>query len=134
MYLNKQGMSNYRCIRGVADNRPMSIGDRIKQVRTDRKMSQADLAKKVGVSQGTIGHIEAGRNDSSRYLVKIAAVLRVRAEWLQTGRGQMDSDWPLEGVTPEEWAALPEAEREEVCMIVRSKVARLSPKSTATAA
>lgn len=101
-----------------------TIGDRIRDTRKARDMTQGDLAKRVGLSQGTIGHIEAGRNDSSRYLVQIAAALGVRPEWLESGKGDATSTWPFPGVTPEQYAALPEADREDILAIVKLKVSR----------
>lgn len=131
MYLSRQADSESLCIYGVADNGAMSIGHRIKEARSALGMSQAQLAKRVGVSQGTIGHIEAGRNDTSKHLVVIAAALGVRAEWLQTGRGQRAGDWPFPGVTPDAWASLPEDDKQEILMLVRAKIERYKVKSNA---
>ncbi len=59
-----------------------NIGKRLIEARTKLNWSQQDLAAKAGVSQGTIGHLESGRNKSSTALPRIAAALGVTVEWL----------------------------------------------------
>ena len=52
---------------------PRSIGERIKQARKSRGMSQADLALRVGVSQPAIANWESGVHDPRRLtLAKLA--------------------------------------------------------------
>ncbi|HEM8998847.1 TPA: helix-turn-helix transcriptional regulator [Burkholderia cenocepacia] len=58
------------------------IGRRIKERRQALKWSQAKLAEYAGVSQGTIGHIESGRNQTATTLPLIARGLGVTVEWL----------------------------------------------------
>ncbi len=66
-----------------------SLGDRLKSVRRERRMSQAALAKAVGSRQSSINDIESGRNKTSTYLLKIANVLNVDPNWLETGVGEI---------------------------------------------
>lgn len=47
-----------------------------------RSLSQTDLAKEIGLSQGAIGQILSGVTTRSRYLPQIARVLGVSVEWL----------------------------------------------------
>ncbi len=42
----------------------------------------------AGVTQSTIGNIEAGLRKSPRELLAIAAAVKVSPEWLKTGRGE----------------------------------------------
>jgi len=85
-------------------------------------MSQAELAKKAGVSQSTIGNLESGFRKSPKYVLTIATALGVDPMWLQYGSGiqkplvAMDPprsysrtayDWPFLSVTQEEWEGLP---------------------------
>jgi transcriptional regulator with XRE-family HTH domain len=65
-----------------------TLGDRIKEEREGRGWSQQELAARAGVSQGTIGNLEAGLRKSARNLLGIAAALEVRPEWLATGKGE----------------------------------------------
>lgn len=49
---------------------------KIREIRNQKKMSQEDLAKKIGVRQGYISDLETGRkvNPSTEILGKIAEV------------------------------------------------------------
>lgn len=59
------------------------IGQRIRTAREDYGMSQAELARRVGVKPQTMNAIELGRQDPKASLVRdIARVLRVRGEYL----------------------------------------------------
>jgi len=62
------------------------IAGRLKQARKALNLTQAELAKKAKVSQGTIGNIEAGLRDRPRELLAIAAALEVDPLWLETGK------------------------------------------------
>lgn len=66
-----------------------NLAKRLKHAREQAGLSQAALAKLIGSGQSTIGSIENGRNQGSGKLLQIARVLRVRPEWLETGRGPM---------------------------------------------
>lgn len=52
-------------------------------------ISQAALAKMVGVTPGAIGNYESQDRESSRKTAALAAALRVRAQWLESGLGPM---------------------------------------------
>ena len=65
-----------------------TLADRLKWARQKANLSQEDLGKKAGVSQSTIGNLEAGTRNSARRLPQIAAVLGVNALWLAEGRGE----------------------------------------------
>jgi SOS-response transcriptional repressor LexA len=76
-----------------------TLGQRIKEVRTELRMSQSVLAKAAGVATSTIGNLESGIRDKPREIVSIAKVLGVNAAWLETGRGTrtpMDFDGDAE--------------------------------------
>lgn len=62
-----------------------NIGFNIKQIRLAKGWSQKELGQRAGVSQGTIGHLESGRNQSSTELPAIAHALGTSVEAL-TGR------------------------------------------------
>ena len=60
-------------------------GDKLKDARIQKFLSQRELAKKVGVSGSLIGQLETGaRNTSLKTLKQLAEVLDVDAEWLCT--------------------------------------------------
>lgn len=59
----------------------MSIGETIKEIRTDRKLSQAELAKAICVTQSMLCQIERGTKIPSLPLAKeIADVLECGIE------------------------------------------------------
>lgn len=63
--------------------------DRLKSARKHARMTQIELAKAVGTSQGSISDLEAGRNKTSTNTVKMAQILGVNPDWLATGQGSM---------------------------------------------
>ena len=63
-----------------------TIGDRVRERRIALKLSQPQLAKKVGgITYQAIQQLEAG--GGTKHLVPIAKALGVTAEWLQDGAG-----------------------------------------------
>lgn len=68
----------------------MTIGDKIKIAREQKKMSQDELARKLGYkSRSTIAKIESGENELTQSKIKkFAAALEVSISWL------MDFDIP----------------------------------------
>ena len=72
----------------------MSIGTRIKEARRDRKLTQKQLADKVGIKQPTLLELENGDLTGTTLIASFAAALGVNALWLETGKG--DKLAPLE--------------------------------------
>lgn len=66
------------------------FGQRLKQARKAAALTQAQLAKKVGIGQSTIAELEKIGSGSS-HTPAIAAILNVSALWLATGQGQMQA-------------------------------------------
>lgn len=65
-----------------------TLAERLKWAReTIARVSQEELARRAGVSQGTIGNIESGTRRAPRDLLEIAKAAGVSAEWLKYGRG-----------------------------------------------
>ena len=63
------------------------LGAKIQRVRKTRKMTQEELASKIGVQTATISNIEGGKTDTSVYTVyKIAQVLKSHVRDLFTFR------------------------------------------------
>lgn len=64
----------------------MNIGERIKELRTAKKMTQTDLAKAVGLSYIQIGRYETKKSTpSSDVLQKLANVLDTTTDFLMLG-------------------------------------------------
>lgn len=64
-----------------------TLASRLKSARDEAGLSQEELAAKVGMTRGGIGHLETGRRDGSTHLPKIADALGVNALWLAEGKG-----------------------------------------------
>src|ERR1700682_2059493 len=63
-----------------------SVGDRVKEIREERKWTQDQLAEKSGVSKGFLSDIEnSKRNPSSEYVLKIANALGASIDYLLRG-------------------------------------------------
>lgn len=104
-----------------------SIGERLRIARTKRGLTQEGLASLVQspLTQGAIAHIEGGRSESSRHIVWIAAALRVRAEWLVTGQGEMfEDEWPWPTIPREEVVALPAQVLEDIGDFIEMKLSK----------
>ena len=61
----------------------MHVSNRLREVRDERRWTQADLAARVGVSRQTINSIETGRFEPSLSLaLKLALLIGVPVESL----------------------------------------------------
>jgi transcriptional regulator with XRE-family HTH domain len=67
-----------------------SIGERIAWAREERGITQAELARRAGVSQASIGGYESGLRKRPRELLSIARALEINPNWLETGEGRWD--------------------------------------------
>lgn len=86
----------------VIHNRYMeTVGDRLKKLRLARKLSQEQVAKMVGVKQGSYTQLETGKTKTPRAsnLTKYARLYEVDPEWLMTGKGIQQ---PIEALEPNE--------------------------------
>lgn len=67
----------------------MTIGERIKEARKQKGLTQAALAEKVTLKRNTIANYEIGLIEpSARSISAIADVLGLNEEWLKTGEGE----------------------------------------------
>lgn len=68
------------------------IGARLRRLRTEAGLTQAELAAKVGVRQSAIGNIETGLRGYGASIVQIAAALKTTPIYLQSGTGKSGRD------------------------------------------
>ena len=119
----------------------MTIAERTKIARERIGLKQDELAKKAGVSQGTIANIEGGFRKRPREIVSIAKALGVDPLWLESGsveriyappneaKGLMANeeqhayDWPFKTVTMPQWESIPKHKRDVIEEQVRGMVA-----------
>ncbi|KRW62357.1 LexA family transcriptional regulator [Pseudomonas sp. TTU2014-080ASC] len=67
----------------------MSYAKRLKAARKHAKLTQGELAKKVGITQTSISDLETEKSASSSFNASIAMHCGVSAIWLETGIGEM---------------------------------------------
>lgn len=71
-----------------------TIGERIRFARDHGpvgKVSRKDLASSAGIAYSTLADVENGLSNNTTALHRIAKRLNVRVEWLETGKGPMES-------------------------------------------
>ena len=74
------------------------LGQRIRKLRKQQKLSQTELAEKAGVALMTISRIERGEHDPHvRTLVRIARALGVSTISLMLSAGYIEEDDATEG-------------------------------------
>lgn len=65
-------------------------GERLKQIRTELRLSQAKLGKSLGISAPSIGKAEKGINRlSNESLTKLLENYNVNINYLLAGKGEM---------------------------------------------
>ncbi|KAF0820620.1 MULTISPECIES: helix-turn-helix domain-containing protein [unclassified Cytobacillus] len=74
------------------------IGDRVKKLRQEKKMSLSELAEQAGVAKSYLSSLERNlqTNPSIQFLEKIAGVLNVPVDHLiheQINKEDLDSEW-----------------------------------------
>ncbi|WP_318505817.1 helix-turn-helix domain-containing protein [Bacillus sp. T3] len=74
------------------------IGDRVKRLRLEKKMSLTELADQAGVAKSYLSSLERNlqSNPSIQFLEKIATVLGVSVDYFilnKQNTDQLDKDW-----------------------------------------
>jgi XRE family transcriptional regulator, master regulator for biofilm formation len=74
------------------------IGDRVKKLRLEKRMSLSELAEQAGVAKSYLSSLERNlqRNPSIQFLEKISSVLNVPVDHLiheHINKEDLDSDW-----------------------------------------
>ena len=71
----------------------MTLGYRIKEIRTDNKMTQKEFAEVLSVSRPFISRVEADKETPSDSLLKlIAATFKIQLNWLKYGEGHKEDE------------------------------------------
>ncbi|TEA79124.1 helix-turn-helix domain-containing protein [Allopusillimonas ginsengisoli] len=66
------------------------FADRLRHARHLRGLSQSELARSCGLSQGAISNYESASRKTAKDVFRLAEALKVNAAWLGTGRGSME--------------------------------------------
>ena len=63
--------------------------NRIKKARLEKGWSQAELARRMFITQSSVAEWESGRKaPHTKNLARLAMLLGISVEWLATGRGE----------------------------------------------
>ena len=74
----------------------MNIGERIKELRTKKRMSQDEFGEKIGLQKSAISRIERGENNpTEQTILSICREFGVNETWLRTGEGEPFKPVPL---------------------------------------
>jgi transcriptional regulator with XRE-family HTH domain len=76
------------------------INQRIRQIRSALKLTQANFAAVISVSKGYVADLEIGvRAVNDRIVKLVCASFNVNDRWLRDGEGEMFTEDPAEGFT-----------------------------------
>ena len=68
----------------------MEINERLKKIRNNIGLRQAEFAKAIGIGHSTLGMMEIGKREiKSRYIKTICSMFNVNENWFRTGNGEM---------------------------------------------
>ncbi len=114
------------------------FADRLRHARSLRGLSQSQLARSCGLSQGAIANYESASRKSAKDIFRLADALQVSAAWLGTGQGPMELEpaydetvlsyslsdtglppasqglWPFPGISSAEFWSLSQKERQVI--------------------
>lgn len=76
-----------------------TLAKRLTWARERKGLTQGALAKLSGVSQSTIGNLEAGLRQTARKIVDIASAVEVDPIWLANGKGAPEANPPATDTT-----------------------------------
>jgi transcriptional regulator with XRE-family HTH domain len=78
----------------------MTPNDRIRLARKSLKLSQAEFAKTIFISNGYIAELECGHKQANDRIVHlISLAFGISEQWLKTGEGDMRYKTPDEKLT-----------------------------------
>lgn len=75
----------------------MTTGTKLKLLREKSRLSQEELAYKIGVVQATIGNWERGKSIKMEYIPKLSEMLEVSSAYFMD-ENQLKTDLPLTDV------------------------------------
>ena len=102
------------------DDMLKGIGDRVRQARANKHMSQMDLAEAAGLSTSFISNVEMGRQSMNiRALISISNALGVSTDWLLRNETQAALQISSEELYRELQDCSPQ-EREALLKVVQS--------------
>lgn len=116
-----------------------TFGTRLRHARTLRRLTQKELARACGLSQGAIGNYETDSRRNPKDVFRIAEVLNVEPAWLAMGTGSMEPQiaprvadlpssnaaWPFPDIDPARIWALSAQQREILAKTLSGMISAL---------
>ena len=66
------------------------MNERLKTLRSETRLNQADFANRLGMAQSTYAALESGKTKiRDRHVKLICSTFNVNSDWLATGKGEM---------------------------------------------
>jgi transcriptional regulator with XRE-family HTH domain len=91
------------------------LGDRLKVLRASRKLTQEELAEKIGVTRGTYAHYEINkRQPDYDTLVKIAKFFDVSTDYLISGHNNITISGQQINLSEEEYKIFEELKKHPI--------------------
>lgn len=70
------------------------VNERIKQIREEHGLSQAEFAKRINVSDAAVSKLESGKNNPSKQTIKlICSEFHIQYQWLTEGTGPKETPY-----------------------------------------
>ncbi|WP_175224349.1 helix-turn-helix domain-containing protein [Achromobacter ruhlandii] len=115
-----------------------TLGQRLKAARRDAKLTQAQVAKKVGMSQSALSELESDAYPTSSYTPRLAHLYRVHARWLADGEGPREigavqgteapsEPWPFSRIDRTLFDQLPQKVKDDIEDYIEMKIVKASP-------
>ena len=110
-----------------------TLGKRSEALRISRGLSQAELARQIGVKQPSLHAIESGETKSLKAttLAALCRVLQVHQDCILRSGGQLDEASLHEAELIQSWRSLPRESRDHLLGIVRAMVKTTAPAPSA---
>lgn len=106
------------------------IGERLRQARKERGLSQSELARRAGVSQSTVASAETGRAELSKHLYLFADILGVNHRWLMAGTEAMSPAVFPEGSMLRNNEDASDPSSQDPIMLIKQSSATVGPDGT----
>lgn len=113
----------------------VEYGERLVQVMQERNVKARDLARVLKVTYQAVKKVMDGKSSAFNAVnhAQVAKYLGVSSDWLALGEGPKErsaEQWPLAGISPQEFALLKDDDKAELEAIIRIKLNRFSDDLT----
>ncbi len=85
------------------ETKETTVNERVILLKTESGLSNLDFCHRANISNGTLNNIQNGENVSPKTLQTISKSLRVRKEWLLSGRGEKMEPLAVEEPSEDLW-------------------------------